>query len=192
MAQLCRRAAAGDSRAFGAWLGRTHGVVYALALRMLRSQADAEDVVQETYIQAWKHIGTLRDPMASLGWVCSIARHVTTDRLRSRSRHPTQSLDPLPTDTSTPSGQPVDDRPSAEETAISAQTRARVVEAMDKLKDKHRVVLLLRDVDGKSYLEIAEALGIPVGTVESRVHRARALLAKKLKSTSAGGRWRLW
>ena len=190
--EACRKAAAGDPRAFGAWLRGTQGVVYALVFRMLGNKADAEDVVQETYTQAWKHLGTLRDPAAHLGWVCSIARHVATDRLRGRMRHPTQSLDVPSTETSAPSAQPVDDRPNSEDVAITAQTRARVMEAMAQLKERHRLVLLLRDVDGKSYGEIADALGVPVGTVESRLHRARAVLAKKLKSASAGGRWRLW
>jgi RNA polymerase sigma-70 factor (ECF subfamily) len=179
---LCRRAAAGDRQAFGAWLERTHGVVFALAFRILGSQADAEDVVQDTYTLAWRNLGSLRDPTAHLGWVCSVARHVAIDRLRSRSRHPTQSLDAMTTDTSAPGGQPVDDRPSAEEVAITAQGRARVVEAMGRLKEKHRLVLVLRDVDGLAYQEIADALGLPVGTVESRLHRARAALALKLKT----------
>lgn len=179
---LASRAADGDQTAFRTLVDKTHGTVYRLALRLLGRPAEAEDVVQETYIRTWLGLAKLRDKRAVLAYVCRIARNVATDKLRKLGRRRIESLDAQIGDGI---GALVDsiahDGPAPDELLSSAQVQATVRALVDQLKDKHRVVLLLREVDGMSYEEISTVLGCPVGTVESRLHRARKELAEKLE-----------
>jgi len=179
---LATRAATGDQAAFRMLVDKTHGTVYRLALRMLSRPAEAEDVVQETFMRTWQSLGKLRDKRATLAFVCRITRNVATDKLRKLGRRRIDSLD-------TPIGEGfaalvdsiADDGPAQDELLSSEQTRVAVRAVVDELKDKHRIVLLLREVDGMSYEEISTVVGVPVGTVESRLHRARKELAQKLE-----------
>lgn len=182
---LSRRAAAGDREAFRAWLEQTHAMVFSVAYRMLQDRADAEDVVQQTYIQAWRSMGNLKDHQASVAWVGAIARHVAADRWRQRARRPMESLDDTPHGGPTPlvESLPSPDA-SAEERVADAQVRQRLMQAVGMLKEKFRMVLMMRDVDGMTNEAVAAALGIPVGTVDSRLHRARLMLARKMKAMS--------
>lgn len=179
---LASRAADGDQHAFRSLVEKTHATSYRLALRMLGRPAEAEDVVQETYIRTWQGLAKLRDKRAVLAFVCRITRNVATDKLRKLGRRRIDSLDAQIGDNI---GALVDsiahEGPAADEQLESAQVQVAVRAVVDQLKDKHRVVLLLREVDGMSYDEISEALGVPVGTVESRLHRARKELAQKLE-----------
>jgi RNA polymerase sigma-70 factor (ECF subfamily) len=180
---LVERAAQGDARAFGALVERTHAVVYRLALRMLGGAAEAEDAVQETYVRAWQSLGSLRDRRAALGWICGIARNVASERRRARGRRRFVSLDqPASDDAPAPLEELAGNEAGPDERLASAEVGARVLAALEGLKEKHRLILSLREIDGMSYEEIASALGVPVGTVESRLYRARAALAKKLKA----------
>ncbi len=158
--------------AFRALVHATTPTAYRLALRILRSDADARDAVQETYARAWQGRHRLRDPAAAPGWIYRICRNVSMDRARARARMPAVDLD---------EEQLTGAAPSPEQRLAAAQASQELVRAIDSLKDKHRIVVLLRDVDGMTYEDIATALGVPVGTVESRLHRGRAALAKALR-----------
>jgi len=167
------RARGGNPGAFREVVERSHETLFRLAAALVVDRDEAADVVQETYIRAWARIDELRDPAAIVGWLCRIARSVAHDRRRgwwSRLRAPLEAaagrLDPPP---ATP-----------DEALAAAETARSVRSALARLPEKHRVVLVLREVDGMSYDEIAESLGIPVGTVESRLHRAREGLARRL------------
>jgi RNA polymerase sigma-70 factor (ECF subfamily) len=180
---LATRASSGDKEAFAALVEQTHSTAYRLALRLLAGdQAEAEDVVQETYIRAWKGLAKLRDHGAVVGWLCKVTRNVATDRIRHNKRRRADSLD---RNVGADLGPLVDyiasDDPNPEEITASAQLQGAMAAVIAQLKEKHRVVLLLREVDGMSYEELAVALGVPIGTVESRLHRARRELAKKLE-----------
>jgi RNA polymerase sigma-70 factor (ECF subfamily) len=109
------------------------------------------------------------------GWLCRIATHAATDRLRRRKKG-TVSIDIE--DDERAAVQLASADVSADELVAQKGTRDFVVRAMAALSDEHRVVLLLKEVDGMTAQEIGEALGVPTGTVESRVHRARAMLGK--------------
>ena len=182
IAALAAQASAGDAQAFRRLVDRTHRTVYRLAFRLLGDPDGAEDVVQETYLRTWQGLPTLRDHQATLGWICRVARNVARDRQRARYRRPVQSLD-------TPQGEDREalrDRlphpdPDPEGRLGSAELGRAVQLALAGLKEKHRLVLTLREIDGMSYEEIAAALGCRLGTVESRLHRARAALAKRLR-----------
>jgi RNA polymerase sigma-70 factor (ECF subfamily) len=172
---LAERASRGDRGAFTALVGRTHGTVYRVALRIVGVQADAEEVVQDTFVRAWEGLPALRDPAAAQGWLCQIARHLAHDRLRARMRRPADPLDGV-ADRLTSGEAGADDRLGSAKLGEAVRT------AMAGLKEKHRLVLALREIDGMTYEEIAGALGCAVGTVESRLHRARQALLKKVKA----------
>ncbi len=167
------RARAGDAEAFRALVEETHETVFRLAAALVQDRDEAADVTQETYVRAWERIEELRDGAAALGWLCRISRNVAHDRRRSwwsRFRAPLEAL----------AGEAAP-READPDAAAAASERADAVRAaLAQLPEKHRVVLALREIEGLSYDEIASATGVPVGTVESRLHRARAALARRL------------
>jgi RNA polymerase sigma-70 factor (ECF subfamily) len=187
--RLANGAAAGEHAAFTALVEKTHGRVFQLAMRSLGHAGpggtlEAEEVLQETYIRVWQGLANLRDRRAVLAWICSVARHVALDRLRARGRQRSDSLDEGSSDEG--ERRPLSERlpsddPSPDQQLGDAELGRQVREAIMDLKEKHRVVLMLREIDGLSYEEIAAALDISIGTVESRIFRAREALAKKLR-----------
>jgi RNA polymerase sigma-70 factor (ECF subfamily) len=190
--RLANRAAGGEHTAFARLVDATHRRVFQLAMRALGHTGpggtqEAEEVLQETYIRVWQGLANLRDRRAVLAWICSIARHVALDRLRQRGRDRSDSFEggagggdqdggrrPL-------SEQLPSDEPSPDQQLGDAELGRQVQQAILELKEKHRTVLMLREIDGLSYEEIAQALDISIGTVESRIFRAREALAKKLR-----------
>jgi len=176
---LATRSIDGDTAAFDELVRATHRLAYQLAFRMLGREQDVDDILQDAYLRVWQSLPGLRDRTAVLSWVCRIVRNVTVDRIRQYKRHSLRidqsaELDKLLEATAS-------DGPDPETAATSAQQRRTIAAAVAELKDKHRVVLLLREVDDMSYEQIGVALGIPIGTVESRLFRARKDLAGKLR-----------
>lgn len=186
--ELARRASQGDSAAFRALIEATQGVVYRVALRTVGDSADAEDVVQETYVRAWQKLSTLKDTAAVTGWLCRIARNVATDKLRARKSRP--QVFSNEEDARVAVDRLVSDAPGADSLVNSRQVSAVVREAVSELDERYRTALLLKDVDGMSAPEIARALDVPVGTVESRASRAREQLGKKLARFVTAGRFK--
>ncbi|MEZ4368145.1 MAG: RNA polymerase sigma factor [Kofleriaceae bacterium] len=178
LAQLAARMREGDARAFEAWVRGLHPLVYRLCRRLVAHPPDAEDAVQDTFLRAWRNARTLREPAAHRGWVCQIARRTCADRARSAGTRARPALEL--TRAITGSHAVPSDDVRADDALHTAEVRAAVAAAIDRLKETHRVVLLLREVDDLTYDEIADALGIPRGTVESRLHRARAELGRAL------------
>jgi RNA polymerase sigma-70 factor (ECF subfamily) len=179
LAGFCRAAASGDVTAFRRLVECTTPIVYRVVLRVLHNEPDASDVLQETYLRVWRKLPELRDSSAALSWICRIGRNLALERIRSRRRHPTEPLEP--------EGMAAREM-DPEEALTRAREGAALAALMEELKPKHRVVLLLREVDGLSYQEIAAALECSVGTVESRLHRARAALAKSAKKLTRATR----
>jgi RNA polymerase sigma-70 factor (ECF subfamily) len=171
-ADLAARMRDGDARAFEAWVRTQHELVYRLCRRLVPDAGEAEDAVQETFVRAWRSAPQLRDPAAHRTWVCRIARRVCADR--ARAAPPRAAVDVAPEALAA-------DQRGPDEALEAARLRARVTAAIDRLRPKHRIVLVLREIDGFDYEAIADALDIPRGTVESRLHRARAELARALE-----------
>lgn len=179
--QLAERAKAGDRSAFRALVDRTHVIAFRLALRIVGSRAEAEDVLQDAYLRVWNQRDQLRDPAAARAWIYTIVRNASHNRVRSRSRRAGHERvgDPAQLERIARYIQSGD--PSPEERASTRQLGEVVMRVIDQLDDKHRVVLLLRAVDGLSYDDLSETLDVPVGTVESRLHRARQKLLSRLE-----------
>lgn len=150
-------------------------VLYRVALSLTGQPADAEDLVQDTLIRAYRAIDRFdgRHPRA---WLLTILRHTHLNRVRGRSAVLVRDADVMEA-TLERLGRAA---PSAEEVVVSETFEAVVAEALDALPDKHREVVTLVDIEGLSYQEAADALGVPRGTVMSRLHRARTRIRGRL------------
>lgn len=158
--------------------------LYRTALRMTRNPADAEDLVQEAYLRAFRSLHQFEPGTNLRAWIFRIMTNAYINEYRKRSRRPTSSsLDDLEEfylyDHLIDSGvQPTSERP--EDVVLDRVTAGDVIDALDNLSDDFREVVLLADVEGFSYREIAEIMDIPVGTVMSRLYRARRRLQRSL------------
>jgi RNA polymerase sigma-70 factor (ECF subfamily) len=180
---LLRRAQAGDEAAFGVIMRTHHERTFRLAYAIIHNEADARDVCQEAWLTVWKQLATFRGDSRFSTWLHPIVTRRALDHLRKRRRWfdrflPIDSGDEHAVSVPEPS---TDD--NAREQMEGGENVARVRAALASLPPKHRAVLALRELEGLSYEQIAEATGIPTGTVMSRLHHARRLLAEKLGAT---------
>lgn len=168
-ATLVIRARDGDMRAFEVLVRRYQGPLYRLALRMLSSRGDAEDVVQEVFLTAWRRLGQLREDAAFVGWLY----RATTNRCLNiiRARRPV-------TDADLDGRESVDAAGSPERAAQVSEQLIALAAALGRLTPEQRACWLLREVHGRSYEEIAGAMGTTRTAVRGRIARARAQLAE--------------
>ena len=173
-AEFVSRLRAGDRGAFEE-LVRTHQHrIYALALRMLGNAAEAQDVAQEAFLRAHRGLAEFRGEARLSTWLYAIASRLCLNRLagseRRLTRHGEETLTRLP-----------DGRPGPDQTLERGEIEEALHRAIGELAEERRIVVILRDVVGLAEEEIAEALELPVGTVRSRLHRARLDLKEKLE-----------
>ena len=177
---LIARARAKDFAAFEELLGRYEDKVYRLAYRIVRNETDAKEILQETFVSIWRKLDTFKGDSQFGSWVYRIATNAALMRLRAQRRHPEVSTEELPIGyldnygTPMPAGENWAKRP--DDQLQSSELRAHIQAAVDKLPDIYRTVFVIRDVEGLSTEETAEALGISVPTVKTRLHRARIAL----------------
>jgi RNA polymerase sigma-70 factor, ECF subfamily len=164
-------AAAALRRAFEERLAECGPLAYRVARGVLRNSADAEDVAQEALLRAYRRFERLRDRGRFRAWLVRITFRLALDRARSSKRREVR-------ETMWSRSAP---RPSTEDLAASSEFQEHLDCAMEELPDKHRLVLLLAAMRGHSLEEVAEMLGLPVGTVKSRLFFARKQLAEKLR-----------
>lgn len=186
--ELIRRAQAGDDGAFEQLVLAHQNQVYTLCLRLCCNEADALDLSQEAFIRAWRGLGEYRFGAAFSTWLYRLTRNVCIDFLRKQKRNQTVPLSvsdeegeydlPLPAQ----SGEP-------EQTLFVSERREALLDAMRALSPEHREILTLRVLEDMPYEQIAEILHIRVGTVKSRLARARISLRNALKN---GNRWDLF
>lgn len=184
-AVLVSRAQGGDLAAFEALATRYERRVYSLALRIVRHEQDAEDVTQQTLLSVLEHLAEFRAESSFATWIMRIATHAALKILRKRRGLDTVSLDQT-TDPQEDSDQVphpeyiADWRESPERLVVRHETRQLIDEALGRLDEKHRLVFLLRDVEGLSIQETAEALGLSEANVKVRLLRARLQLREIL------------
>lgn len=177
---LVATARAGDLAAFNQLVDRHERLVYAVCLRLLGDRQLAEDAAQDTFIRAF---GALPDFSGGSfrAWLARIATNRCYDLLRASRRHPLDSLDALPVEpVARWSVEPAPPDPAQH--AARAELSHRLSTALDRLAEDQRLAVLLSDVHGYSYDEIAEATGAAVGTVKSRLSRGRARLREILRA----------
>lgn len=168
---LVSRAAAGDHLAFASIVERTTGLLRAVAVGILRSTSDADDVVQETYVAAWTHLDVVVDGAALSGWLVTTVRRRCYDRLRHAARARWAALD----DSLAAS---IDRDPA--DVAERGMLVAAAQRVLDGMPPTQRRCWELRHLEHRSYDEIAEALGIPASTVRGQLARARAVVERAL------------
>ena len=181
---LVRRAGRGDQEAFAELVRKYENQIFSLARRMCTDPEDAADVAQEAFLAAWKGLPNFRQEAEFSTWLYWLATNAAIDHLRkAKKQRGDLSLDDeaLSLDTA-------DSGPTPHQAAESRELRRAVSQAMDQLSDDHRQVLVLREVRQLSYEEIARALDMDLGTVKSRISRARNSLRKiLLKSGNLSG-----
>ena len=173
---IVRKVLQGDVNAFEKLVTEYERAVYAIAQRMTGNAEDAADMTQETFIKAYNSLSSFRGDSKFSVWLYRIANNVCLDFLRSRSRKPTVSLSTEDDDGEETQLDIADESQSPELLLENALTRDAVRRGLDSLPPDYKQILLLREIQGLSYEEIAAALGIESGTVKSRIFRARKRL----------------
>ena len=187
-AELLRRAQGGDLDAFEALATRHEQRVYSLAFRMLRHEQDAEDVTQQTLLSALENLGAFRGEASFSTWLLRIAAHAALKVIRKRKGLDTISLEEATEAASDSDTIPhpeyiADWRQSPADLAHRREVRRLLDDALAQLDEKHRLVFLLRDVEGLSVKETAEALGLSEANTKVRLLRARLQLREQLTQT---------
>ena len=158
--------------------------LYSAALRMTRNQADAEDLVQDTYLRAYRSFESFEAGTNLRAWLFRILTNAYINRYRAKQRRPVESdlgdLEDLYLYRRLGSMETAAASLSAEEQFLDLFPDAEVKQALEGLPDNFRLPVILADVEGFSYKEIAEMLEIPIGTVMSRLHRGRKAMQKAL------------
>jgi RNA polymerase sigma-70 factor, ECF subfamily len=176
------RSQRGDLAAFDALVTRHRGRVYGQILGMVRNEADAWDLAQDTFLKAWKALPKFEGQSAFSTWIYRIAHNTTLDWLRARKIEGASEFNEAVEShvaagaTTTPHGE---GRP--DDRLAQSELGRRIHHALSEISPEHRAVILLREVEGRTYEEIADLVGCTVGTVMSRLFYAR----KKLQSLLA-------
>jgi RNA polymerase sigma-70 factor (ECF subfamily) len=155
--------------------------VYAIAYRMAGNEADAKDLAQEAFVRVWRALRRIEPGAALEGWFHRIVTNLYIDSLRRRPKVRLQSLDePVPTGTGEVPRERADPAVDVEQTVLGSTMDRRVQDALLDLSEDLRMVVVLADIEGHAYEEIASMMGVPIGTVKSRLHRARRALRDRL------------
>lgn len=175
-AAIVRKVLGGDANAFETLVLEYEKNVYNIALRMTGNSEDAADMTQEAFIKAYNSLQSFRGDSKFSVWLYRIVSNVCLDFLRSKNRRPTVSLSVEDDDGEDAQLDVADESQSPELLLDRKLTRESVRRGLDSLPPDYRQILLLREIQGLSYDEIAQALGLEVGTVKSRIFRARKRL----------------
>ncbi len=177
--QLIRECLAGRTEAFGELVIRYQDRLFNALTGILGSPDDARDVAQDAFVQAFQRLKTFRGQSAFYSWLFRIALNAAASQKRRTRRKPA-SIDAVRDQTG---GDPPDRHPDAVPShALEANERqAAVQSALARLPAEFRIPLVLKEIDGLKYHEIAAIVGCPVGTVRSRIHRARSELRQRLE-----------
>jgi len=185
---LVRSAQAGESRAFDRLVLKYRARVVELAMRYTRNADDAEDATQETFIRAYGGLRHFRCESAFYTWLYRIASNCARNLLKARGRDLLGGAVDVSDDRN--SANPptrLQELETPEELTLTDDIRGMVNATLDSLSEDHRTVITLREIEGLSYKDIAAAMSIPVGTVRSRVFRARDLIDQQLRRVYDGG-----
>ncbi|MGK5068452.1 ECF RNA polymerase sigma-E factor [compost metagenome] len=179
---LVERVQAGDKRAFDVLVSKYQRRLMRLVSRLVHDPAEAEDVVQETFIKAYRALRHFRGDAAFYTWLYRIGINTAKNYLVTQGRRAATSSDADAEQAeSFDDGNKLRDNNTPESVLASKQIAATVNAAMDVLPIELRTAIVLREIEGLSYEEISEIMACPIGTVRSRIFRAREVIAEKLK-----------
>ncbi len=173
---LIKRASGGDTAAFNALMGMHERRMYAVALRMCGNPEDAQDCLQEAMLRVFRAISGFKAQSSFSTWVYRITMNTCLDELRKRKSRPSTSLDGL----LDAGWSPEDGGESPEGHAVRGEMRRVLGEYIRQLPEDMRAAVVLRDIEGYAYDDIARILGANVGTIKSRISRGRERLREKI------------
>ena len=188
IAELVARAQRRDFQAFETLVAMHRAKIYALALHMIRNPSEAEELTQETFLSAWQNLPRFRGESAFGSWLHRICANFVLMRLRRQKLEAVISNTPdLPEPRFDANGSLLspfsyDWSRGTEEKVLDRELRQAIEEATARLPEDYRTVFLLKDIEGLSYEEIAEAVGVTVAAVKSRLHRARVALRESINA----------
>ena len=184
--QLVQRAQHGDLRAFDLLVLKYQGRIAALISRYVSDAGELEDVTQEAFIKAYRALGKFRGDSAFYTWLYRIAANAAKNHLVAKGRRP--GADATIEDAEGfGEGGMLSESASPEALAMGGELAEVVESALNGLPDELKAALMLREFDGLSYDDIADVLGCPVGTVRSRIFRAREAIDQRVKEQISGG-----
>ena len=185
---LVRCAQAGERRAFDRLVLKYRSRIVDLAMRYTRNHADAEDATQQTFMEAYRGLRNFRCDSAFYTWLYRIASNCAGDLIKARRRNSLESaIDFSDYQHAIQHPTCLWDLATPEDLALTADLHGMANAALEGLSDEHRTAITLREIDGLSYQQIASAMSIPIGTVRSRVFRARDIIDHKLRRVHDGG-----
>jgi RNA polymerase sigma-70 factor (ECF subfamily) len=187
IARLLTGALRNDRREFDTLVNRCHRQAYNIAYRLTGNHADAEDLTQESFLRAYRFFDRYNREMPFENWLYRIMSRVFIDELRKRPRFKTQSLD-QPLNGNDGDADVLLELPDfasdPEQMVLTEALDERLQNALNALPEEFRVAVILADIEGLSYEEIAETMNCSLGTVRSRLHRGRKLLRQKVCGAS--------
>ncbi|HEV7139290.1 MAG TPA: RNA polymerase sigma factor RpoE [Steroidobacteraceae bacterium] len=185
---LVRRVQRGDKGAFDALVLKYQHKLVKLVMRYVRNPAEAEDIAQEAFIKAYRALPQFRGDSAFYTWLYRIAINTAKNAVVSRDRNPVEyDLDRSNTDESYDMQGRMKDSETPEGLVLTDEIRSTVNAAIEALPEDLRTAIVLRELEGLSYEEIAAAMACPVGTVRSRIFRAREAIDGRLREIFEGG-----
>ena len=185
---LVRRVQRGERGAYDLLVLKYQHKVVKLVMRYLRNPADAEDVAQEAFVKAYRALPQFRGDSAFYTWLYRIAINTAKNALAARERNPVSyELDLQGNDDSSDMVSRLKDPETPEGLALTEEIRDTVNQAIEELPEDLRTAIVLRELEGMSYEEIAASMDCPVGTVRSRIFRAREAIDRRLREVFDGG-----
>ncbi len=177
---LVERSKKGDRDAFEHLVRLYENKVYTIAYRLMGNHADAADLAQESFIKIYQALPNFRGDSSFSTWIYHITVNVCRDELRKRQRRPTVSLDEHAGDGNNSTYEIRSTAPGPEEMLDRSETQAMIQHCLNNLSEDYRTILVMREIQELAYEEIAEILGCSLGTVKSRLSRARQALKEKI------------
>ena len=178
---LVERVQQGDKRAFDLLVRKYQHKLIGLISRYVRSHAECEDIAQESFIRAWRAIHSFRGDSAFYTWLYKIAVNTAKNHLVAMKRRPPSGDIDVDDAEFVNGGERMHDNATPEHELMRQEIEQSVFSTVQALPEELRTAITLREVDGLSYDEIAEAMGCPIGTVRSRIFRAREAIDEKLR-----------
>lgn len=178
---LIRKAKRGDMHAFEELILKHEKIVYNLALRMMNHSEDAKDISQEVFLKAYRSLCNFDERSAFSTWLYRITHNTCIDEMRKRKGKQNYSLEEeLENEAGSMQRQIADEGDTPEESLLREEQKSEILQALDNLSAEHKAAIVLRDVKGLSYEEIAEILEVSLGTVKSRISRGRNQLKNEI------------